>query len=89
MMSPHRPVRMIRLRSCCFGATSYLIDADYPIDVSRRSSKNEDGNLPLKKSSPRQTGELCPNLPKCSIPAQKIDIDNKTRFSYQEGYCLC
>ena len=29
----------------------YLIDADYPIDLSRRSSKNEDGNLPLKKSN--------------------------------------
>jgi hypothetical protein len=28
--------------------TGYLIDADYPIDLSRRSSKNEDGNLPLK-----------------------------------------
>jgi hypothetical protein len=28
MMSPHRPAQMIRLRSCFFGATSYLIDAD-------------------------------------------------------------
>ena len=28
MMSPHRPARMIRLRYCCFGATSYIIDAD-------------------------------------------------------------
>jgi hypothetical protein len=27
-MSAQRPARMIRLRSCCFGATSYLIDAD-------------------------------------------------------------
>jgi hypothetical protein len=49
----------------------YLIDADYPIDLSRRSSKNEDGNLPLKKSGSRHTGELCPNLPKWSIPTQK------------------
>jgi len=28
MMSPHHPARMIRLRACSFGATSYLIDAD-------------------------------------------------------------
>jgi hypothetical protein len=34
-------------------ADDYIIDADYPIDLSRRSSKNEDGDLPLKKSSPR------------------------------------
>jgi hypothetical protein len=52
-------------------ADDYLIDADYPIDLSRRSSKNEDGNLPLKKSSPRQTGELYSNWPKISTPAQK------------------
>lgn len=38
MMSPHRPAWMIRLHFCCFSATSYLIDADYPIDLSRRSS---------------------------------------------------
>ena len=50
------------------------------------SLKNEDGNLPLKKSSRRHTGELCPNLPKCPIPTQKIDIDNNTRFRYQVGY---
>ena len=52
----------------------HIIDADrstlrlstgYPIDLSRRSSKNEDGNLSKKKSSPSHTGELCPNLPKC------------------------
>ena len=52
-------------------ADDYLIDADYPIDLSRRSSKNEDGNLPLKKSSLGQTGELYSNWPKISIPAQK------------------
>jgi hypothetical protein len=28
----------------------------------------------------RQTGELCPNLPKSSIPPQKIKVDNQTRF---------
>ena len=75
----------IRFRSSCFGATSYLIDADYPIDLSRRSSKNEDGNLPLKKSSCRHTGELCPNLPKSSIPPQKINVDNKARFRYRDS----
>jgi hypothetical protein len=47
-----------------------------------------DGNLPLKKSSPGQTGELCPNLPKCSIPRQKINVDNNARFRYLDGYCL-
>ncbi len=52
-------------------ADAYLIDADYPIDLSRCSSKNEDGNLPLKKSGNRHTGELCPNLPKWSSPTQK------------------
>jgi hypothetical protein len=34
------------------GADDYIIDADYPIDVSRCSSKNEDGNLPLKNPAP-------------------------------------
>jgi hypothetical protein len=29
-------------------ADDYIIDADYPIDLSQRSSKNEDGNLPEK-----------------------------------------
>ena len=28
MMNPQRPARMIRLRSCFFGETSYLMDAD-------------------------------------------------------------
>jgi hypothetical protein len=59
-------------------ADDYIIDADrttmrlstgYPIDLSRRSSKNEDGNLPLKKSSPRHTGELCSNRSEIAIPA--------------------
>jgi hypothetical protein len=61
-------------------ADDYLIDADYPIDLSRRSSKNEDGNLSLKKSNPGQTGDLCSNRPEIAIPAQKIKLDNKTRF---------
>ncbi len=30
-----------------------------------------------------------PNLTKCSVPLQKNNVDNKTRFSCQEGYCLC
>ena len=38
-----------RLKPLLF-MTSYHRPA--PIDLSRRSSKNEDGNLPLKKSSP-------------------------------------
>jgi hypothetical protein len=42
----------------------------------------------FKKSSPGQTGELCPNLPKFLIPRQKINVDNKARFGYPDGYCL-
>jgi hypothetical protein len=38
-----------RVRLFYFAGTSYLIDPDYPVDLSRRSSKNEDGNLPVKK----------------------------------------
>jgi len=76
------------------GVDDYLIDPDhttlklstgYPVDLSRRSSKNEDGNLPLKKSNRGQSGELCPNLPKSSIPTQKIKVDRKNRFRYQVG----
>ncbi len=31
-------------------ADDYIRDPDYPADLSRRSSKNEDGSLLLKKS---------------------------------------
>ena len=44
-------------------------------------------NLALKKSSCRHTGELCSNWPKTSIAAQKINIDNKTRFCCWHRYC--
>jgi len=43
----------------------------------------------LKNAGSRHAGhssELCPNLPKCSIPSQKTDIDNNARFRYQVGY---
>jgi hypothetical protein len=40
----------------------------------------------FKKSNPGQTGELCPNLPKRSIPRQKINVDNKARFRYLDSY---
>jgi len=42
----------------------------------------------LKKSSRRQIGELCPNLPKSSIPLQKITVDNQARFRYQDSYWI-
>ena len=45
--------------------------------------------LSFKKASCGQSGELCLNLPKRSIPRQKNNVDNKTRFSYQEGHSLC
>jgi hypothetical protein len=31
--------------------------------------------------SPPDTGELCSNRPEIAMPAQKINLDNKTRFS--------
>jgi len=37
-------------------------------------------------SPKRHTGELCPNLPNCTIASQKIKVDNKARFRYQVGY---
>jgi len=40
----------------------------------------------FKKFRPRQSDELCPNYLKCSIPHQKINIDNIDRFHYQEGH---
>jgi len=40
----------------------------------------------FKNSSRGQSGELCPNLPKCSIPRQKINVDNKARFRYRDSY---
>ena len=40
----------------------------------------------FKKSGSRHTGELCPNLPNCTIASQKIKVDNKARFRYQVGY---
>jgi hypothetical protein len=65
------------------GADDYIIDADrstlrlstgYPIELSRRSSKNEDGTLHLKKSSRRRTGELYSNRPEFSIPSEKLAL---------------
>ena len=38
-----------------------------------------------KKTNRGQSGELCPNLPKSSIPTQKIKVDRKNRFRYQVG----
>ena len=32
----------------------------------------------------RHIGELCPKGPECSVPIQKIDIDNNTRIRYQD-----
>ena len=40
----------------------------------------------FKKSSRGQSGELCSNLPKCSIYRLKITVDNKARFLYLNGY---
>gem|GEM_PF-5826680 len=50
------------------------------------SVQNEDRNLPLKKSSCRQSGELCSNRPEIATPAQKINVDNKNRYCYRNVY---
>jgi hypothetical protein len=42
----------------------------------------------LKNSAAGKSAESRPNLPKFSIPRQKNNVDNKTRFSYQESLCL-
>ena len=76
------------------GADDYIIDADrstlrlstgYPIDLSRRSSKNEDGKLPLKNPAEAHIGDICSNWPEIAIPVQKINIDNKNCFGDKEG----
>ncbi len=41
-------------------ADDYIRDPEYPTDVSRRSSKNEDGSLLLKKILSGKTGFLYP-----------------------------
>ena len=43
--------------------------------------------LPLIKIQP-QVYPADSNLPKCSIPPQKINIDNKVRFRYPDEYCF-
>jgi hypothetical protein len=41
----------------------------------------------LKKIQPQANPpEADPNLPKCSIPRQKMNVDNKAHFRYQVGY---
>ena len=52
---------------------NFLIDYDYPIGTY------------LKKIQPRENPPD-PDLPKCSIPPQKINVDNKIRFRYLNGY---
>ena len=74
---------MLIARPC---RSTLRLSTGYPIDLSRRSSKNEDGNLYLKKSSRRRTGELYSNRPEFFNSIGKIGIDNKSRFGYQDGY---
>jgi hypothetical protein len=42
--------------------------------------------LTFKKGSRGQSGELCSNLPKCSIYRLNITVDNKARFRYLDIY---
>jgi hypothetical protein len=42
----------------------------------------------FKNFARRHTGGLCSNWPEIAIPAQKINLDNKGRFGYPDGYCL-
>jgi len=57
---------------------AYLTDPQYPIDLSRRSSKNEDGSLPVRKESCRQTGKLHSFWPKTSSSLQKCALTTKS-----------
>ena len=59
-------------------ADDYLMDADYQIKTYL--SKN---------SSRRQTNELCSNLPKISIPVQKMNLDNKNRWCISRNNAAC
>jgi hypothetical protein len=61
-------------------AAHYLIDPDYSVDLSRRSTWNEDGSPPLKKSSRSQHGQLCQNLLKFSIHLQKSMLTTMPAF---------
>jgi hypothetical protein len=45
--NPPPDIFVIYDESSAPGADDYLIDTQYPLDLSRRSSKNEDGNLPF------------------------------------------
>ncbi len=62
------------------GADDYLIRLRWIIRLKPTLKKIQPQVNPPKADS---------NLPKISIPTQKIDIDNKARFGYAEGYCLC
>jgi len=42
----------------------------------------------FNKSDLKQTGDLCSNWPEIAIPAQKINLDNKTCFGYPDKQCL-
>jgi hypothetical protein len=41
---------------------------------------------PINKSSRGQIRQADPNSPKCSLPTQKLNIDNNVRFRYQTWY---
>jgi hypothetical protein len=45
--NPPPDIFIIYDESSAPSADDYLIDTQYPLDLSRRSSKNEDGNLPF------------------------------------------
>ena len=47
--------------------------------------KNIRFNPAFKQSGSVQNSELRPNVLKCSIPTQQIDIDSNTHFRYQVG----
>jgi len=71
---------MIHLRFCCFGATSYIIDANYPVDLSRRSSKNEDGSLLLKNPAPGKAVSYAQNFLNAQIHVKKSVLTIKLAF---------
>ncbi len=65
-----------------------MINPRCPAWMITSSMLTIDRDLPLKKSSLGQTGELCSKWPEIAAPRQKINLDNKNRFDYSGMYSL-
>ncbi len=65
-----------------------MINPRCPAWMITSSMLTIDRDLPLKKSSLGQTGELCSKWPEIAAPRQKINLDNKNRFDYSGMHSL-